>query len=119
VPGGAGLAGRLAVPEIQVEEGSMLRVRLVERDDGDWCAFVEGHEDDAVVGPTDEAALGRLLREQRAWFGVEAIGITSLDIGLSGEPAARFANDERLIGPDSEAPEVRRPGEPSPNLPGT
>jgi hypothetical protein len=89
----------------------MINVRLVERIDGSWCAFAEGAEDDAIVAPTDDAALGRLVRQQPERFGIAAIGVTFLDPGLSGEPAARFANDERVVGPDSTAPQIRRPGE--------
>ena len=80
----------------------MIDLRLVERVDGTWCAFVEGQEEDAVVGPTDDAALGRLLRAQIARFGVGALGVTPLDPALSGEPGRHRVADP----PDSEAPEV-------------
>ena len=49
----------------------MIHVRLVERIDGTWCAYVEGQEDDAVVAPADDAALGRLVRGQARRFGID------------------------------------------------
>src|SRR3954451_9595306 len=36
----------------------MVQVRLVERIAGDWCAFIVGHEEDAVVAPSSDEALG-------------------------------------------------------------
>jgi hypothetical protein len=92
----------------------MIKVRLVERIEGDWCAFIEGAEEQAVSASTDDAALGRLLRQQPERFGIEAIGVTELDPGLSGEPAARFPGEGRVVGPESQAPEVRRRGEEQP-----
>jgi len=85
----------------------MVSVRLVERIDGDWCAFVVGQEDVAVVGPTDDAALGRLVRQQMGKFGVDSVNLTPLDPSLSAEPAARLPGEMRLVGPDSSAPEFR------------
>ena len=79
----------------------MVKLRLIERIDGDWCAFVEGREDDAVVGPTGDSALGRLARESPGTFGIEAIDTTPLDPRLAGEPAARLREDERVIGPET------------------
>jgi hypothetical protein len=80
----------------------VINLRLVERIDGTWCAYVEGQEEDAVAGPTDDAALGRLLREQPGRFGVGTLGVTPLDPALSGE-----LGRHRVTGrPDSEAPEV-------------
>jgi hypothetical protein len=89
----------------------MIKVRLVERIEGDWCAFIEGAEENAVSASTDDAALGRLLREQPERFGIEAIGVTELDPGLSGEPAARFPGEGRVVGPESQAPAFRRRSE--------
>jgi hypothetical protein len=80
----------------------MIHVRLVERIDGTWCAYVEGQEEDAVAGPTDDAALGRLVREQPGRFGVGQVGVTPLDPRLSGE-----LGRDRVVGPDSEGPDVR------------
>ena len=80
----------------------MINLRLVERVDGTWCAYVEGQEEDAVAGPTDDAALGRLVREQPDRFGVGTVGITPLDPRLSGE-----LGRHRATGPDSEAPPIR------------
>lgn len=81
----------------------MINLRLVERVDGTWCAYVEGQEEDAVAGPTDDAALGRLVREQPERFGVGAVGVTPLDPRLGGELGRHVAS-----GPDFEAPPVRR-----------
>jgi hypothetical protein len=83
----------------------MINLRLVERIDGTWCAYVEGQEEDAVVGPTDDAALGRLVREQPGRFGVGQLGVTPLDPRLSGE-----AGGDRGVGPDSEANVRHGPG---------
>ena len=80
----------------------MINLRLVERVDGTWCAYVEGQEEDAVAGPTDDAALGRLVREQPERFGVGAVGVSPLDPRLSGELGRHLA-----AGPDFEAPPVR------------
>ena len=80
----------------------MINLRLVERIDGTWCAYVEGQEEDAVVAPTDDAALGRLVRAQAGRFGVDQIGVTPLDAALSGEMGR-----DRVVGPDSESPGVR------------
>src|SRR5947208_3866593 len=92
----------------------MVKVRLVERIEGDWCAFIEGAEEEAVSASTDDAALGQLLRQKPERFGIEAIAVTELDPGLSGEPAARLSGETRVVGPESEAPEVRRRGEEHP-----
>jgi len=80
----------------------MINLRLVERVDGTWCAYVEGQEEDAVVGPTDDAALGRLVREQPDRFGVGAVGVTPLDPRLSGELGRHLA-----AGPNFETLPVR------------
>ena len=80
----------------------MINLRLVERVDGTWCAYVEGQEEDAVAGPTEDAALGRLVQQQPGRFGVDAVGVTPLDPRLSGE-----LGRHRVSGPDSEAPPVR------------
>jgi hypothetical protein len=80
----------------------MINLRLVERVDGTWCAYVEGQEEDAVAGPTDDAALGRLVREQPDRFGVGAVGVMPLDPRLGGELGRHLA-----AGPDFEAPPVR------------
>jgi hypothetical protein len=80
----------------------VINLRLVERIDGTWCAFVDGQEEDAVVGPTDDAALGRLLRGQPGQFGVGTLDVTPLDPALGGELGRHRVTDR----PDSEAPEV-------------
>ena len=85
----------------------MINLRLVERVDGTWCAYVEGQEEDAVVGPTDDAALGRLIRQGPGRFGIGTLGLMPLDPRLAGE-----AGGNRGTGPDSEAPEVHDPSPP-------
>src|SRR4051812_20691913 len=92
----------------------MSKVRLGERIEGGWGAFIEGAEEEGVSASTDDAALGRLLRQHPGQFGIEAIDVTELDPGLSGEPAARLPGEARVVGPESEAPEVRRRGEEHP-----
>jgi hypothetical protein len=78
----------------------MIHVRLVERIDGTWCSYVEGQEEDAVVAPSDDAALGRLVRQQSGRFGIAGIGVTPLD----GRAAGELGRD-RVVGPDSRAPD--------------
>jgi hypothetical protein len=78
----------------------MIHVRLVERIDGTWCAYVEGQEEDAVVAPADDAALGRLVRQQTGRFGIDQIEVTPLDARASGE-----LGRDRVLGQDSEAPD--------------
>ncbi len=82
----------------------MINLRLVERIDGTWCAYVEGQEQDAVVGPTDDAALGRLVREQPGQFGIGAVVVGEnrtfsggeqwlLDLGIP----VTIVDDERCV----------------------
>ena len=78
----------------------MIHVRLVERIDGTWCAYVEGQEEDAVVAPTDDAALGRLARQQAGQFGIDRIEVTPLDARAGGE-----LGRDRVLGQDSQAPD--------------
>jgi hypothetical protein len=78
----------------------MIHVRLVERIDGTWCAYVEGQEDDAVVAPADDAALGRLVRGQARRFGIERFEVTPLE----GRAAGELGRD-RVPGGDSQAPD--------------
>ena len=89
----------------------MIRVRLVERLDGDWCAFIEGQEENAVEAATDDAALGRLLRQHPDQFGITAVDVMTLDPRLSGESATRFRGEQQVVGPDSSAPELRSLGD--------
>ena len=86
----------------------MINLRLVERVDGTWCAYVEGQEEDAVAGPTDDAALGRLVREQPDRFGVGAVGVMPLDPRLSGELGA-ISPRVRTSRPPRSAPIAARP----------
>jgi hypothetical protein len=85
----------------------VINVQLVERVDGTWCAYVEGQEEDAVAAPTDDAALGRLVRGQPQHFGIGTLGVMLLDPRLGPESARN-----RITGPDSEAPEVHDPSPP-------
>ena len=78
----------------------MIHVRLVERIDGTWCAFIEGQEEDAIVAPADDAALGRLVRQQAGRFGIDRIEVTPLDARAGGE-----LGRDRVVGPDSRAPD--------------
>ena len=78
----------------------MIHVRLVERIDGTWCAYIEGQDEDAVVAPADDAALGRLVRQQAGRFGIDRIEVTPLDARAAGE-----LGRDRVLGPDSEAPD--------------
>lgn len=56
---------------------SPLRVRITEIGPGRWRAAIDGEEEGAVVEPTGDEALARLIRSRMARFGVAEITYAS------------------------------------------